>query len=290
MAPFVRRQYGDELYAVMRELKALCDPDAILNPGIVLTDDGSAHLRHLKVVPAVETEVDRCVECGYCEPVCPSRDLTTTPRQRIVLRRELAAARLAGDADLVRELTAAYGYAAEQTCAVDGMCATACPVGINTGDLVKALRAASSDRAGRTGWTSGARHWDNWTRVLARALDVASSVPPAVPARLTRVARRLLGPDQVPQWSHDLPHGGTRRHAVPTEDADAVYLPSCLGTLFAPAPTAEHAPPAASGAGVSGALWALADRAGIRLRVPWRALLIELSALGGPAMMVCTFR
>ena len=92
MAPFVRRQYGDELYDVMRELKRLCDPDGILSPGVILDDDPEAHLRHLKTTPPVEDEVDRCVECGYCEPVCPSRDLTTTPRQRIVLRRALAAA------------------------------------------------------------------------------------------------------------------------------------------------------------------------------------------------------
>ncbi|MFC7591983.1 FAD-linked oxidase C-terminal domain-containing protein [Nonomuraea antimicrobica] len=79
MAPFVRRQYGDELYEVMREVKRLCDPAGTLNPGVVLTDREDAHLRDLKNVVTVEPEVDRCVECGYCEPVCPSRDLTTTP-------------------------------------------------------------------------------------------------------------------------------------------------------------------------------------------------------------------
>ena len=70
-----------------------CDPAGVLNPGVLLSDDPDTHLRHLKTVPTVEPEVDRCVECGYCEPVCPSRDLTTTPRQRIVLRREIAAGR-----------------------------------------------------------------------------------------------------------------------------------------------------------------------------------------------------
>ncbi|MEO7058481.1 MAG: FAD-linked oxidase C-terminal domain-containing protein, partial [Lapillicoccus sp.] len=83
MAPYVRRQYGDELYDVMWQVKRLCDPGAVLNPGVVLTDDPQAHTRHVKPAPTVEVEVDRCVECGYCEPVCPSRDLTTTPRQRI---------------------------------------------------------------------------------------------------------------------------------------------------------------------------------------------------------------
>ncbi len=141
MAGYVRRQYGDELYAVMRELKTLCDPRGVLNPGVIISDDPQAHTRDLKATTTVEDEVDRCVECGYCEPVCPSKDLTTTPRQRIALRREMALARAAGDLATVGELEAAYDYDAIDTCAVDGMCQTACPLRINTGDLMKRLRA-----------------------------------------------------------------------------------------------------------------------------------------------------
>ncbi|MEL4080690.1 MULTISPECIES: FAD-linked oxidase C-terminal domain-containing protein [Arthrobacter] len=82
MAPYVRRQFGDELYQVMQEIKRLADPHGILNPGAVLSDDPRSYLDHLKTAPTVEEEVDRCVECGYCEPVCPSRTLTLTPRRR----------------------------------------------------------------------------------------------------------------------------------------------------------------------------------------------------------------
>jgi D-lactate dehydrogenase len=259
MAPFVRRQYGDELHEVMRELKSLCDPAGILNPGVLLTDDPAAHLRHLKVVPPVEPEVDRCVECGYCEPVCPSRDLTTTPRQRIVLRRELAAAQAAGDADLARELAADYRYDAVDTCAVDGMCATACPVFINTGDLVRRLRAQQHGPVARAGWKTLANHWDGTTSVLSRALDAAAALPPALPEGTSSAARSLLGRERVPQWRRDLPKGGRRRPSTPLPEADAVYLPSCLGTVFAPA---------GDGAGVGAAIAALAQRAGVRLRVP----------------------
>ena len=156
MAPFVRRQYGDELYEVTREIKRLCDPVGLLNPGVIVTDDDQAHLRDLKVTPTVEEEVDRCVECGYCEPVCPSRDLTTTPRQRIVLRREMQRAREAGDSALLDELESEYEYDGVQTCAVDGMCSTACPVLINTGDLVRRLRAESVGKATAKGWSYAA--------------------------------------------------------------------------------------------------------------------------------------
>ncbi len=92
MAPFVERQYGPELYRIMLDIKRAFDPAGILNPDTVLTIDADLHLRNLKSTPTVEAEVDRCVECGYCEPVCPSKDLTTTPRQRIVVRRAIAEA------------------------------------------------------------------------------------------------------------------------------------------------------------------------------------------------------
>ncbi|MEV0820610.1 FAD-binding and (Fe-S)-binding domain-containing protein [Nonomuraea rubra] len=259
MAPFVRRQYGDELYEVMREIKRLCDPDGTLNPGVVLTDRDDAHLRDLKHVVTVEPEVDRCVECGYCEPVCPSRDLTTTPRQRIVLRRELAAAVAAGDRALARELEAEYGYDAVDTCAVDGMCATACPVGINTGDLTKRLRAERHGRAARQDWKSAARHWDGVTRAMNLALDTAAATPPALPEAAGRAARALTADEAVPQWSRDLPRGGMRRRPLPNADADVVYLPSCLNTMFAPAD---------GGPGVMIAFARLAGRAGVRLHVP----------------------
>ncbi|UBU17104.1 FAD-binding and (Fe-S)-binding domain-containing protein [Nonomuraea gerenzanensis] len=257
MAPFVRRQYGDELYEVMREIKRLCDPAGTLNPGVVLTGRQDAHLRDLKPVVTVEPEVDRCVECGYCEPVCPSRDLTTTPRQRIVLRRELAAARAAGDEELAGELESEYGYDAVDTCAVDGMCATACPVLINTGDLTKRLRAERHGRAARRGWKTAAGHWDGVTRAMNLALDTAAATPPALPESAARAARRVS--DAVPQWSRDLPRGGMRRRPLPAADADVVYVPSCLNTLFAPAD---------GGPGVMVAFARLARRAGVRLRVP----------------------
>ncbi|MFF5078454.1 FAD-binding and (Fe-S)-binding domain-containing protein [Actinoplanes sp. NPDC000266] len=253
MAPFVRRQFGDELYEVMREVKRLCDPAGTLNPGVLLTDDPEAHLRHLKPVVTVEPEVDRCVECGYCEPVCPSRDLTTTPRQRIVLRREIAAAHADGRTALARQLEAEYRYDAVDTCAVDGMCATACPVLINTGDLTKRLRAQSNGPTTQKAWSTAARHWDATTRAMNLALDTAAALPAVLPEKATRAVA------SIPTWSRDLPRGGARRRAKPTAGADAVYLPSCLNTMFAPAP---------GGPGVVAAVTALAERAGARLHIP----------------------
>ncbi|WP_045558347.1 FAD-binding and (Fe-S)-binding domain-containing protein [Streptomyces sp. FxanaA7] len=263
MAPYVRRQYGDELYDVMREVKHLLDPHGLLNPGVLLSDDPSVHIRHLKSTPTVEEEVDRCVECGYCEPVCPSQDLTTTPRRRIVLRREIARARTAGDTDLLARLEAESQYDVVDTCAVDGMCRTACPVLIDTGDLTRRLRAERRGRAEQKAWASAARHWDGVTRVAAGALTAARAVPAALPGGVTAAGRALLGTDVVPAWSPDLPRGGTRRHPRTAAAAQAVYFPACVSTMFGAAESG-------TGKGVGEAFLALCERAGVEVRVPDR--------------------
>ena len=208
MAPYVRRQYGDELYEVMQDIKRLCDPRGILNPGVLISDDPDAHIRHLKVTPTVEEEVDRCVECGYCEPVCPSRDLTTTPRQRIVLRREMQRAESSGDTALLHQLQQEYEYDAIDTCAVDGMCQTACPVLINTGDLMKRLRADNAGKLAAKGWGAAAKHWAGTTRAASLALTATRKLPSGLVTGPNRLGRKLIDPDTLPLWSPELPGGG----------------------------------------------------------------------------------
>ena len=263
MAPFVRRQYGDALYDVMREVKRLFDPRGMLGAGVVLTDDPDAHLAHIKLAPAIDASADRCVECGYCEPVCPSRELTLTPRQRIVLRREIRAAELAGDAVAAAELERGYGYAGEQTCAVDGMCSTACPLAIDTGALVKTLRRDHLSRPASAAWSAAARRWGATTRVAGAALSAAAALPgPAEPVLrgANRAARAVLGADAVPLWSAELPRGGaSRRRPPPVAAPVAVYLPACVNAMFGPAK---------GSAGVQAALEALCSAAGVSLLVP----------------------
>ncbi|GGR17068.1 FAD-binding and (Fe-S)-binding domain-containing protein [Agromyces mediolanus] len=261
MAPFVRRQYGDELYAIMREVKRLFDPSGLLNPGVVLSDDPDSYLRHLKLVPTVEAEVDRCVECGYCEPSCPSKDLTLTPRQRIALRRDIASAEAAGDTALAAELRDDYEYDGEQTCAVDGLCAIACPVDINTGDLVRRLRAERRSPVLNAGWSAAAAAWGPVTRLGGAALTVANALPAALPKAATTVGRALLGRDTVPEYDGGLPRGGAKR-PEPGGDpatAEAVFFAACIGTMFGPEP---------GGIGATAALLELAGRAGVGLVVP----------------------
>ncbi|MFC4903351.1 FAD-binding and (Fe-S)-binding domain-containing protein [Kocuria oceani] len=260
MAPFVRRQYGDELYDVMVQLKRLVDPAGLLNPGVLLNEDPAVYVRDLKTAPTVEQEVDRCVECGYCEPVCPSKDITLTPRQRIVGRREIAAAEERGDAALAARLRAEYDYEGLQTCAVDGMCVTACPVLINTGDLVRRLRAENHSRVADAGWGAAARAWGATTTGAGLGLTAAKALPTALPAAATAAARAVLGAEHVPQYKDELPAGGPARPRRQDAGAEAVFFPACINTMFGP--------PDGEGPTASEAFLALCDRAGVRVTVP----------------------
>ena len=259
MAPFVERQYGPVLYRIMHDIKRAFDPAGILNPDTILTSDSDLHLRNLKSTPTVEAEVDRCVECGYCEPVCPSKDLTTTPRQRIVVQRAIAEADLRGDAALAKELRREQDYEVVDTCAVDGMCQTACPVLINTGDLVRRLRSETVGAVNSAVWNAAAKAWGPVTGVASVALTVAAAIPAPVITVPNVAARAVLGDDTLPLWSADLPRGGAKREPSTNPAATAVYFQACVGTMFGPAEGGE---------GVAVAFASLAAKAGIALRRP----------------------
>ncbi|MCW2967256.1 MAG: FAD-binding oxidoreductase, partial [Solirubrobacteraceae bacterium] len=142
MAPYVEHEWGAKATEMMWRVKRLADPDGVLNPDSVLSRDAGVHLRHLKSTPAIEdvANANACIECGFCEPVCPSRDLTTTPRQRIVVRREMA--RQPEGSPLRAALAEQFAYDGDETCAADGSCRLVCPVAIDTGKLVKHLRGS----------------------------------------------------------------------------------------------------------------------------------------------------
>ena len=82
MAPFVRREWGDKLTDLMWRVKQLLDPHGILAPNVLLSHDPQIHLKNLKTTPAIEDvhSASHCIECGFCEPVCPSRNVTVTPQ------------------------------------------------------------------------------------------------------------------------------------------------------------------------------------------------------------------
>jgi D-lactate dehydrogenase len=273
MAPFVRDEWGDDAYALMRDVKELFDPHGILNPGVILNQDPLVHLRDLKSMPVVSPLADKCIECGFCEPRCPSRELTTTPRQRIVLSREMS--RLAASADpaaaaLRASLAADFAYEGLATCARDSMCMTSCPVRIDTGALMKELQAAAqTPRARRAAWWA-ARHFALVAGAARAGLRVASWLrrlpggAPMLEAAAGALHRRA--PAVVPRLHRDLalPRPAPPLRAPEPRDAGApevVYFPSCLSRIIGPLPAEDRAPTAR-------AVLAVLQRAGFSVTHP----------------------
>jgi D-lactate dehydrogenase len=256
MAPFVRDEWGDRAYDVMTRIKELLDPDRILNPGVVLNDDPEVHLKDLKALPTISATADKCIECGFCEPRCPSRYLTLTPRQRIVVTRELERLSVAGDGnDAAREwreaLLADFDYEGIATCSRDSMCSTSCPVHIDTGALIKetliarhppAARRWADRLAARYRWLMAAARLGLWTARVARAIpggawmvDRATGLLHALaPAVLPHLPRDMPLPAPAPPLPD--PDRAEVAAVVPGASARVVYFPSCLVRMMGPLP------------------------------------------------------
>jgi D-lactate dehydrogenase len=141
MAPFVAKEWGPEIYAVMREIKTLFDPHNVLNPGVVISDDPDIFIKHFKPMPAAHDIVDTCIECGFCERSCMSDGFTLSARQRIVIWREMERLKRSGEnPSRLKTMRHMYAYHGVNTCAADGLCAVTCPLDIDTGSLIREIR------------------------------------------------------------------------------------------------------------------------------------------------------
>lgn len=265
MAPFVETEWGAALFEGMQSLKRAADPSNILNPGVIINQNPNAHVEDIKQLPSVESYIDTCVECGFCEPVCPSRDLTTTPRRRIAIWREIT--RLAGgspaDRQVAAELKAAYQYDAIDTCAADGMCSTACPVDIDTGKLMKYLRGLRTSETERfiADWSAGhfALVINGLRNILTAARHLQTAFGKPLWEKMVEVAYRLTD-GAIPHWNTFLPGGAPIAAAgsEPEEQlVDVVYFPSCLSRSMGSLPGEVNAFP------VSEAVCRVLDRAGL---------------------------
>jgi D-lactate dehydrogenase len=251
MAPYVEREWGEEATELMWRVKRLADPDGVLNPGVVLNRDPDVHLRNLKTTPAIEDSANTCVECGFCEPVCPSRNLTTTPRQRIVLRREIA--RQPEGSPLRKALLEEYEYDSLETCAADGSCQLACPVGIDTGALVKELRKEGHGERAEAAALAAAKRWKTVEAVSRLSLRLGGPL-----VRWTKRGRNL--PGAARRGGEGDPHPtkagsvGRGSPSPPQSAVAAVYVPSCTNRIFGGNPVE--------------ALVAVSARAGMPVRIP----------------------
>jgi len=250
MAPFVALEWGEQAYAVMRRVKALLDPRRLLNPGVLLNDDPKVHLAHLKPMPRAHEIVDRCTECGFCEPKCPSRNLSLTPRQRIVTRREIARLAATGeDRRRLERFEEGWSWLGDETCAADGLCQTACPAGIDTGKLTKRLRADGRTAAARDLAGDVAEHYGAALAGMRAGLAAASAAHAVLGTRLmSGLAKgaRAATLGKLPLWNAAMP---TRARRVHPEDMvrgrgrEVVYFPSCVARSMGPARSDPDARP-----------------------------------------------
>ena len=248
MAPFVRREWGDAAFAVMKRIKELFDPEGLLNPGVIFNDAPRCHLSGFKPLPLTDPLIDRCIECGFCEVNCLSYGLTLSSRQRIVVRREIARLERSGeDPRRLRALKRQYRYAGAATCAGDGLCSLSCPLGINTGELTHAVRGAML-HPGTLGYAAGdfaARHFEGVKASLRPVLTLADTGRRLLGVWAMASLGRGLHRAGLPLWQPSMPRayriperlkrpartessGSAASPAAASEPLRVVYFPSCI--------------------------------------------------------------
>jgi D-lactate dehydrogenase len=234
MAPFVEMEWGAEAYKLMKEIKRIFDPLNILNPGVILNPDKEVHLKNLKPLPAAREVIDKCTECGFCEPSCISAGLTLTPRQRIVVYREMVSlSSRRQDPHIVAELSKSFKYTGNETCATDGLCAISCPVKIDTGKLIKSLRSEKIVSQKRSIWI--ANHMKLITSLARKGLSLVSFFHTILGTNamkgLSGVLRTLSG-NRLPLWNPYMPGGAGIIRVKKESNSDnkrrVVYFPSCI--------------------------------------------------------------
>ncbi|MDQ7093192.1 FAD-binding and (Fe-S)-binding domain-containing protein [Desulfosporosinus sp. PR] len=243
MAPFVEQEWGKKAYILMKRLKAAFDPENLLNPGVIINDDPHSYLENLKNMPQAHKIIDTCTNCGFCQNICTSKNLTLTPRQRIVIQREIQELKRTGqEPERLSRLEKDFDYPGNKTCAVDGLCATTCPLGINTGDYVKFLRSQSVTPTTRWVAESLANHMGGVTSVMRLGLGVVNGAHGLLGTKLmeslTQGARKISG-NAIPLWNPWMPKGGKvpflKEHKAKTLHTNGsssplkvVYFPSCI--------------------------------------------------------------
>lgn len=236
MAPFVRREWGDEAYQLMCDIKHLFDPDNILNPGVIFNEDKHSYLQNLKPLPAVHPLVDKCIECGFCEVNCVSCGFALSSRGRIVVQREIARLVEIGNFKEAKRLQQGFRHIGKDLCAGDGLCSTSCPVGINVGEYIHLLREKEMSSWGKYIGKLSAKHFTSVGKSISSVISVASMAQFVLGNRaMASICRGLhrLTAKKMPLWTPAMPHKTPIKQITDSvtslPDAPAVvYFPSCL--------------------------------------------------------------
>jgi D-lactate dehydrogenase len=280
MAPFLESEWGAKASAMMWRIKELADPKGILGPNVILTRNAKLHLENLKSVPQIESVTDssQCIECGFCEPVCPSRNVTMTPRQRIVLRREMS--RQPPGSSMLVKLQEEYQYDGIETCAGDGTCAIPCPIGINTGALIRELRAMEATSTADNVALRLAKNWSSVEKVSRASLSATLAFSALFGVKpltaLTGIARAVASPDLIPSVPGPMPRAARAPRSTQRNGAAAVYFPACINRMFGRDPDGPASPSLPEAFVILSEragkpLWIPPDVAGLCCSTPWKS-------------------
>lgn len=234
MAPFVAIEWGEEAFGIMKRVKDLFDPQNILNPGVIFNDDPLCHIKDFKPMPVVYPVVDKCIECGFCEVNCLTWGHTLSSRQRIIIRREIKRLDETGEnSKLLKQLNKDYFYPGRATCAGDGLCATSCPMEINTGDLTHYLREQAHPPGSRDEILGrlSADHFQGLKNIMRLVLRIARTAHILLGSSLMGWICRLAHKMGFPLWTPVMPgaHRVKPLQQAPGEEKDkVVYFPSCI--------------------------------------------------------------
>jgi D-lactate dehydrogenase len=236
MAPFVKYEWRDKAYEVMKELKAIFDPDGLLNQGVIFNDDPECFIKCLKPLPVLDYDfksvpdgghylmdpklstaketieqvkrANKCIECGFCEVNCMSCGLTLSSRMRIAVQREIRELEATGkDPQRAATLRKQYKYYGDQTCATDGLCSTSCPMKINTGELTHLIRQLDMNNS-TLGYQVGefaANHMAGIKSGLRVVLDVAHAAHVTLGPKLMTNVCRTMNKMGMPLWTTAMP-------------------------------------------------------------------------------------
>ncbi len=255
MAEYVPIHWSAEAYSLMQDTKMLFDPRAILNPGVIFPNANTDSRIVIKSYPVLDTEADNCIECGFCESICPSRDITLTPRKRIRLMREI---RESADKALMKD----FIYSGLETCAGDGLCAMNCPVGINTGNLIKGMRAERNGIASRFVAESIADNFSLAESIAKASIRGGNAIASIIGAKaisggmkIAEKCARTALPKPIEEMG--APANVPDRSAI---DADFVYFPCCVSRMFGAPPNQEK--------DIIATFLSVATKAGIKIAIP----------------------
>lgn len=235
MAPFVEKEWGEAAYGIMLRIRDIFDPRRLINPGVIISENPKIHLENLKPLPAAGELVDKCMECGFCEPECVSEGLTLSPRQRIVIAREISRLKARGDdPERLKRMLRDAKYYSDATCATDGLCALACPVRIDVGEFIKEQRRGAASGVAKSVASLIGNHMAAVTSSMRAGLNFVHSVHSVLGDKLMggiAGAIRAASFNTVPRWNRYMPRGAHKIKGTapdPEQAAKVVYFPSCI--------------------------------------------------------------